>query len=102
MKKALTLLISVIGSLGLQAATGGPDQYGYIWKDSAEPDGPVYSWVDITATGMAVTGLADDNTFGPFIMSGNMPYYWYDVKKVWVGSNGYVAFNGGNIAANFP
>ena len=55
MKKALTLLISVIGSLGLQAATGGPDQYGYIWKDSAEPDGPVYSWVDITATGMAMT-----------------------------------------------
>lgn len=81
---------------------GGPDQYGYIWKDSSEPGGPVYAWVDITGTGIPITDLADDNTHGPFIMSGNMPYYWYDVKKIWVGSNGYVAFNGGNIAANFP
>lgn len=88
--------------LPLLAATGGPDQYGYMWKDSSEPDGPVYEWIDITATGIPITDLADDNTHGPFTMTGNMPYYWYDVKKVWVGSNGYVAFNGGNIAANFP
>lgn len=97
-----TLGVALIGPLSLLAAMGGPDQYGYIWKDSDEPGGPVYSWIDITATGIPVTGLADDNTFGPYIMEGNMPYYWYDVKKVWVGSNGYVAFNGGNIAATFP
>lgn len=102
MMKSLTLPL-VLGLAGPAfAATGGPDQYGYIWKDSAEPDGPVYSWIDITTDGILVTGLADDNTYGPYIMAGNMPYYWYDVKKVWIGSNGYVAFGGGNIAANFP
>jgi len=86
----------------LLAAVGGPDQYGYIWKDSAEPTGPVYSWIDITTDGTLVTGLGDDNVVGPLVMTGNMPYYWYTVKNVWIGSNGYVAFNPGNIAANFP
>ncbi|MEO7080639.1 MAG: T9SS type A sorting domain-containing protein, partial [Flavobacteriales bacterium] len=57
---------------------------------------------DITTTGFAITDLADDNLHGPITMTANMPYYWYDVKKVWVASNGYVAFNGGNIAATFP
>ncbi|MCO5273427.1 MAG: hypothetical protein M9900_00740 [Flavobacteriales bacterium] len=98
-----SLLLSLIfAPVAVFGATGGPDQYGYLWKDSDEPGGPVYSWVDITVDGIPITDLADDNTHGPFIMSGNMPYYWYDVKKVWVGSNGYVAFGGGNIAANFP
>jgi len=102
MKRKYPLLAALLGASSLMAAQGGPDQYGYTWKDSNEPGGPVYSWIDITSDGIPVTGLADDNTFGPYIMSGNMPYYWYDVKKVWIGSNGYVAFNGGNIAANFP
>lgn len=102
MKRSLTLPLVLGLAVPTLAATGGPDQYGYIWKDSAEPDGPVYAWIDITADGIPITGLADDNTYGPYIMTGNMPYYWYDVKKVWIGSNGYVAFGGGNLAANFP
>lgn len=102
MKRSYTLLLLFFAASTLFAASGGPDQYGYIWKDSNEADGPVYSWIDITTTGTAITDLADDNLHGPIIMSSNMPYYWYDAKKVWVASNGYVAFNGGNIAANFP
>lgn len=102
MKKAFAIHCLALGSIGLQAAWGGPDQYGYLWKDNAEPDGPVYGWIDITATGTQLSGLADDNVVGPFIMTGNMPFYWYDVKNVWIGSNGYIAFNPGNMAANFP
>lgn len=102
MRTHYTTLLGLIAVAPALAATGGPDQYGYIWKDSNEPNGPVYSWVDITTTGIPITDLADDNTHGPFVMGNNMPFYWYDVKKVWVGSNGYVAFNGGNIAATFP
>lgn len=102
MIKNYSLLFLFLLATAATAATGGPDQYGYIWKDSNEADGPVYSWIDITTTGTAITDLADDNQHGPIIMSGNMPYYWYDVRKVWVASNGYVAFSGGNISANFP
>ncbi len=102
MKRCYSLLLLSFIASSLFAAIGGPDQYGYIWKDSNEADGPLYSWIDITTTGTAITDLADDNLHGPIIMAANMPYYWYDVKKVWVASNGYVAFNGGNIAATFP
>lgn len=102
MKRTYPLLLLAFLATNLYAASGGPDQYGYIWKDSNEPDGPVYEWIDITGSGIAITDLADDNTHGPIVMDGNMPFYWYDVKNVWVGSNGYVAFDGGNIAATFP
>lgn len=84
------------------ALQGGPDQYGYIWKDSNEPGGPTFNWFDITTIGVPVTGLADDNVVGPFVMQTNMPFYWYEPKKIWIGSNGYVAFNSVNIASLFP
>jgi hypothetical protein len=103
MLRHLTLIASSVVLLSAVAATGGPDAYGYIWKDSNEPDGPVFSWVDITTTGIPVTGLADDNLVGPIVMETDMPFYWYGRKLLWIGSNGYVAFNGqGNLASPFP
>ncbi len=103
MKRTTTLLCTPLIPLSLLAAFGGPDQYGYTWKDSDELDGPVYEWVDITTTGTLVTGLADDNIVGPYILGENFPYYWYSVKKIYIGSNGYLAFTtSGNIAAPFP
>ncbi len=102
MVRTLTLSCLVALPFALSAATGGPDQYGYIWKDSNEPGGPVYNWIDITQTGTLVTGLADDNVVGPFVLSTNIPFYWYDAKKIWIGSNGYIVLNNSNIAAPFP
>ena len=86
----------------LFGAMGGPDAYGYLWKDSNEPDGPVYNWIDITTTGQMVMGLGDDNVVGPYVMATDMPFYWYGRKNIYIGSNGYIAFNGGNIASPFP
>lgn len=97
------LLSTSLITLSLFAAQGGPDQYGYTWKDSDEPGGPVYEWIDITTTGTQVTGLADDNIVGPFVLGENFPFYWYSVKKIYIGTNGYVTFTvPGNIAAPFP
>jgi hypothetical protein len=47
---------------------GGPDSFGYVWIDSDEDGGPTYSWIDIAATGTAVstTTLGDDGKVGPF------------------------------------
>ncbi len=95
-------LLGLLLPLAAFAAQGGPDTYGYTWKDSNEPGGPVFGWIDITGIGIQGNGLADDNVVGPFAMSTNMPYYWYDRKDVWIGSNGYIAFNNTNIASPFP
>lgn len=101
MLRTVTLSL-ILFSSSLFAATGGPDAYGYIWKDSNEPDGPVYEWIDITGAGQPVFGLGDDNIVGPYTMETDHPYYWYGRKNVWIGSNGYIAFNAGNIASPFP
>ncbi len=102
MNRNLTLMSFMMLGASLFAANGGPDSYGYTWKDINEPDGPVYDWVDITTTGIEVTGLGDDNVVGPFTMDTDHPFYWYGRKNVWIGSNGYIAFNNGNIASPFP
>jgi hypothetical protein len=102
MVRTLTLSCLVALPCLLNAASGGPDQYGYTWKDITEPGGPVYTWIDITQTGTLVNGLADDNVVGPVVLLTNAPFYWYDIKKVWIGSNGYLVFNNSNIAAPFP
>ncbi|MFZ9681255.1 MAG: T9SS type A sorting domain-containing protein [Bacteroidia bacterium] len=85
-----------------KAATGGPDAYGYTWKDSNEPGGPTYQWIDITTTGTQVTGLGDDNFTGPYGFIDGFQFYWYYPTQVWIGSNGYLSFSGNNFASPFP
>lgn len=100
--KRLLLAFAVFSTLTSVANQGGPDQYGYIWKDSNEPGGPAYQWWDITQVGIQLGGLGDDNFIGPVSLGNVYPYYWYNVSKCWVGSNGYISFGPGNLAANFP
>ncbi len=101
MKKIL-LTIFIFTSILANANSGGPDGFGYTWKDSNEPGGPAYVWYDAMTTGTQVFGLGDDNFVGPIQIGFQFPYYWYSVSKVWVGSNGYLEFGPGNLAANFP
>ncbi len=93
----LTLLFSTVN-----ANQGGPDAFGYTWKDSNEPGGPNYAWWDISVIGSQLTGFGDDNFIGPKPLGGPFTYYWYQVDKCWIGSNGYISFGPGNIAAPFP
>jgi hypothetical protein len=94
-------LITGVHQVGF-AAAGGPDAYGYTWKDSNEPGGPAYQWIDITTTGTQVTGLGDDNFAGPFGFIDGFQFYWYYPTQVWIGSNGYLSFSGNNFASPFP
>jgi hypothetical protein len=103
-RNLLYFLLAITCCSKLFAASGGPDTYGYIWKDSNEPGGPNYNWIDITTLpgAVQVTGLSDDNNNGPFPIGFSFQYYWYTVSQFWVGSNGYIAFNNGQISSPFP
>lgn len=102
-KTLFALSLFVVMSSLLLAQSGGPDTYGYTWKNNTAPQGPVYNWINIKTTGTQVTGFTDDNSIGSFNLNWNFHYYWSDYNKVWIGSNGWIAFqNIGNIAAPFP
>ena len=104
MKRLLSFVTAVLISSALFAQTsGGPDAYGYTWKNSnhtATP--PVYQWFDITTTGIEVGGLSDDNIVGPFSASQGFQFYWYPTNQFWISSNGFISFSGVNDAAAFP
>jgi len=83
--------------------SGGPDIWGYKWKQTADLGGPPYAPKDITSIGTLVTGLGDDNYVGPFPIGFTFHYYWYDVTQYWIGSNGYLEFGPPfNATQTFP
>ncbi|GAB4372237.1 MAG: hypothetical protein Kow0042_15470 [Calditrichia bacterium] len=86
---------TVIQPISNPETTWGPDTYGYIAKDSNEPGGPAFNWIDISTIGTPVSGLGDDNIVGPFNVGFPFRFYWYDVTSFYIGSNGYLRFSGG-------
>lgn len=102
-KTLLTLILSVIISSAI-AQSGGPDAFGYVFRDTVDIAGPDYNWIDITGLpgAVQVTGLADDNTAGFFPIGFQFPYYWYEVSQFKVGSNGYMIFSNSAASAPFP
>jgi hypothetical protein len=84
-------------------AAGGPDAYGYTFVTSADIGGPAADWIDISASGTLVSGLADDNSAVAIALPKPFLYYATHLGSLKVGSNGWVAFNNvSNIAACFP
>jgi len=80
----------------------GPDAFGYIARDSNEPNGPPVNWIDISGIGTVVIGLGDDNIVGPYDTGFPFRFYWYDVTSFHVGSNGYIRFSGtGQLSSPF-
>jgi subtilisin family serine protease len=80
---------AVAGS-GLGASAAGTDSFGYRWADSAEPDGPVFEWVDISAYGDALF-LGDDD-FSEVALPFPFVFYGEEYASVKVTSNGYLTF----------
>ena len=105
MKNALFLWLTLCSLIVFsQATSGGPDNFGYTYKNSLHPNGPNFQWFDITQIGTIINGLTDDNFVGPYTISG-FPYYSGSPTSLYIGSNGYISFNPVNIAssnAQFP
>ena len=72
---------------------GGPDAFGYRWKDSDEAEGPAFAWVDISGVGTPVTFPSDDDsTSGPLPLGFNFPFYGSQYAQLWLSTNGWASF----------
>jgi hypothetical protein len=72
-------------------SVGGPDAFGYVYVDSNEPGGPLFSWVDLSSTGTAIP-FGDDTTHGPFALGFTFNFYGLDYTEVAASSNGFIEF----------
>lgn len=105
MKRPLLLigLLLALNFVSLGQTSGGPDAFGYTWRDSNDPNGPSFNWLNIQDVGVQVVGLTDDNASSAISMGMDFHYYWYDVDQIVIGSNGWLSFdNVSNIAHCFP
>ena len=78
--------------------SGGPDLFGYKWKDSNEPNGPQYVWYDITTNPNAATvsfpnGTLDDGYTNAMPLGFNMKFYGTEYSNIYLSTNGFLSFS---------
>jgi len=78
--------------------SGGPDQFGYRWKDSDDPSGPRFSWSSISTIGTRLT-LTDDS-YSTQSLPFQFNFYGTSYSQVEVVSNGYLRFS--NFTSTYP
>ncbi|MDD3049889.1 MAG: carboxypeptidase regulatory-like domain-containing protein [Candidatus Cloacimonetes bacterium] len=88
-------IIFFLVGVALAQTMGGPDSFGYIWKNSNDPEGPSYEWIE-PSNDNEVTGLTDDNSVGAFPIGFNFPFYEEVYDELFVSSNGFVSFGEGS------
>ena len=97
-KKLVSIILLTFAFFALHAQTaGGPDSFGYSWRNSNDPSGPTYSWItpdSINAT--QVTSLSDDDSEGPLPIGFNFPFYTNTYSDFYISSNGFISFGSGS------
>jgi len=100
LKMLLVAFTFVLCATMLSAHAGGPDTYGYMFKDSNETDGPTYSWIT-PDTSNEVIGLGDDDASTAIPMGMNFPFYEGVETEMFICSNGFLSFaDAGNAYSN--
>ncbi|RKX17174.1 MAG: hypothetical protein DRP26_07405, partial [Candidatus Zixiibacteriota bacterium] len=79
---------------------GGPDEFGYRWRDSNEPNGPVYSWIDISSIGTPIVwpGDEDDGIKTGLSIGFSFPFYGNVYSTINVCTNGFASFTSTSTA----
>lgn len=92
--------VTMIGTIGhstfgtrgtTTTGRGGPDAFGYVWRDSDEPDGPVFNWIDIRSQGTPLL-LNDDQNIGPIPLGFDFAFYGNSYDAIRLCDNGFLAF----------
>ena len=83
---------------------GGPDNFGYSWKDSDEPGGPHYVWNDISSSGVRMASVSGcDDCYQAQPISFSFPFYGNEFDSIYVSSNGFITFgSGSSLISNYP
>ena len=79
-------------------ASGGPDTFGYKWKDSDEAGGPVYNWVDITGSGTIIGFTSYDQNEPNIPIGFDFNFYGNTYNTVNVCTNGWISFTSTSTA----
>ncbi|CAD6493354.1 MAG: CHAP domain protein [Candidatus Argoarchaeum ethanivorans] len=74
--------------------SGGPDDFGYTFKDSNTPEGPTYDWIEISGTGTEVLPDSDDSWVEYIGLGFFFNYYGTDYSQLAISNNGLL-FSGG-------
>lgn len=90
--------------------TGGPDNFGYKWIDSDEPDGPVYNWIEISGTGESSIQYGfpypyyygDDNLSAPIPIGFSFPFYGINRDSMYIDTNGEILLADNNWYNEYP
>ena len=106
MKKSNLSAILLISSFLLMPpegyGSGGPDQFGYSWIDSDDPDGPQFEYRDISSTGNRIDSRAfyiedygDYSEFhvGPLPIGFSFPFYGNEYDEFYIHSDGMIHFD---------
>ncbi|NOR44216.1 MAG: hypothetical protein GQ534_01410, partial [Candidatus Delongbacteria bacterium] len=84
-------------------AFGGPDTYGYKWKDSDEVGGPVYDWVDISLVGTDLGFTKMDENRADIPIGFDFEFYGNTYSTLNVCTNGFLSFTSASfIYENTP
>jgi hypothetical protein len=72
---------------------GGPDDYGYIFKDETDSGGPTYNWIDtVGATSLDITG---DDTFCVVALPFAFSFYGTTYNYCYPSTNGQMGLGSG-------
>ena len=74
--------------------SGGPDEYGYRWRNDQDPAGPTFEWVEISQVGTPLD-FWNSPFVGPLDMGITFPFYDAIWTECFVSSNGFVSFGAG-------
>ena len=75
------------------AMAGGPDDYGYVFKDETDSGGPTYNWID--TVGATNSGITGDDTFGMIALPFAFSFYGTNYSYCYPSTNGQMGFSTG-------
>ena len=88
-----SLVLAVLCSAPPAAADeGGPDEFGYGWIDSSEPDGPIYSPDFSPSTSAAQPFVLNDDSAVTISIGFTFDFYGQSYNQLHVHSNGGITF----------